>query len=305
MREMRRGVVLFITLSIIAAMLAMVGVIFTYLKKSRDNASYTAAMIQADLLFRDGRDTITALLKKGEKDKELKKTILDTLYLAPVTLQSEANEELFATLACRPLDAGVDINWLGFENNSSAQELYGAAQSTFDRVIETYNVQNAAVLLSRIIQAVTEEEDSTGEAQGRLEQKKGIISLSQMQAIARDYRFEEDDPAVEEIIWEHYFSFDPTSAKIDGNYLSAELVASLFDIDLEFVKEEWFEGDKLKEFVSSHGGDMSQYNKKLFAEEVIERMRCQISYGYQGNVYAFGFDYLEGKAEKFDFFGKQ
>ena len=302
---MRRGVVLFITLSIIAAMLAMVGVIFTYLKKSRDNASYTAGMIQADLLLRDSRDAITALLKKGDKNKEAKKTVLDTLYLAPVTLQSEENEELFATLGCRPLDGGVNINWLGLENNNSAQYLYGAAQSTFDRLIERYNVQNAAVLLSRIMQAVSKEDDFARQSQGRLEQKKGIISLLQMQNIVRDYRFEEDDSAVEEIGWENYFSFDPDSSQIDGNYLSAELVSSFFDLELNLVKAEWFEGDDLKKFVASQGGDMSQYDSKLFAEEPIERMRCRVSYGYQGNVYAFGFDYLEGKAEKFEFFGKQ
>jgi len=302
---MRKGVVLFITLSIITAMLTIVGVIFAYLKKSRDNASYTAAMIQADLLFRDSKDTISALLKKGGGDKEIKKTILDTLYLAPVTLQAEENEELFATLNCRPMNGGADINWLRLENNSSAQYLYNATQTVFGQLIERYNIQNATMLLSRIMQAVGKEDSPAGQGLGRLEQKKGIISLLQMQNIARDYRFEEDDPAVEEIVWESYFSFDPTSSKMDGNYLSAELIASFFDIELDLVKEEWFGGEDLKKFVTSHGGDLSRYSKKLFAEEPIERMQCRVSYGYQGSAYAFGFDYLEGKAEKFEFFGKQ
>ena len=302
---MRKGVVLFITLSVIAAMLAMVGVIFAYLEKSRANASYTAALIQADLLLSDSRDTITALLKKGGKDKEIKKTILSTLYLAPVTLQAEENEELFATLSCRPMDGGIDINWLSLENNSSALYMYEAAQSVFDQLVERYNVQNAALLLSRIMQALTGEEGSGEERQGRLEQKKGIIDLFQIKEIVRSYRFEEDDSSVEEINWESYFTFDPQSKMVDGNYISAELIASYFDIELDFVKEEWFEGDDLKIFVAGHGGDTSKYNSKLFSPEALERMRCRISYGYQGNVYAFGFDYLEGEAEKFEFFGKQ
>jgi hypothetical protein len=302
---MRKGVVLFITLSVIAAMLAMVGVIFAYLEKSRANASYTAALIQADLLLSDSRDTITALLKKGDKDKEVKKTILSTLYLAPVTLQAEENEELFATLSCRPMDGGIDINWLGLENNSSALYMYEAAQSVFDQLVERYNVQNAALLLSRIMQALTGEGDSGEGRQGRLEQKKGIIDLFQIKEIVRSYRFEEDDSSVEEINWESYFTFDPQSKMVDGNYISAELIASYFDIELDFVKEEWFEGDDLKIFVAGHGGDASKYNSKLFSPEALERMRCRISYGYQGNVYAFGFDYLEGEAEKFEFFGKQ
>ena len=305
MRKMRKGVVLFITLSVIAAMLALVGAIFAYLEKSREKASHTAAIIQADLIFRDSKNTIGALLKRGSKDKEIKKTILDTLYLAPVTLQAEGDDEMFVTLDCQPLDGGININWLGLENNSSAQLFYNTAQSLFDRLIEAYNIQDASLLLSHIRYAIDGEDNSEVRAQGRLEQKKGIIKLSQIQNIARAYRFEADDNAVEDIIWDKYFSFDAQSMVVDGNYLSAELIALLFDMELETVKEEWFEGDDLKAFVSSNGGDISQYNTKLFASEMIERMSCHISYGYQGNVYALGFDYLEGKAEKFEFLGKQ
>ncbi len=305
MNEMRRGVVLFITLSVIAAMLVLVGAIFAYLEKSRDNASYTSAIIQADLIFRDSKDVISVLLKSGSKDKEIKKTILDTLYLAPVTLQAEDDNETFITLDCQPLDKGININWLGLENNSSAQLFYDTALSVFDRLIEMHNIQDAGLLLSRIRYAIDEEDNSGVQSQGRLEQKKGIIKLSQIQNIARAYRFEADDGAVENIAWDKYFSFDASSMVMDGNYLSAELVSLLFDMELESVKEEWFEGDDLKVFVSGNGGDMSQYNTKLFSPEMIERMGCRITYGYQGNVYALGFDYLEGKAEKFEFFGKQ
>ncbi len=302
---MRKGVVLFITLSVISAMLVLVGAIFAYLEKSRENASHTSAIIQADLIFRDGKDVISALLKKGSKDKEIKKTIIDTLYLAPVTLQAEENDEMFVTLDCQPLDKGVNINWLGLENNSSAQLFYDAAQSVFDRLIEVYNIQDASLLLSHLRYAIDGEDNSEVRTQGRLEQKKGIIKLSQIQNIARAYRFESDDDAVDNIVWDKYFSFDAKSMAIDGNYLSAELIALWFDMELESVKEEWFEGDDLKAFVSGNGGDMSQYNTKLFSSEMIERMGCHITYGYQGNVYALRFDYLEGKAEKFEFFGKQ
>ena len=302
---MRKGVVLFITLSVISAMLVLVGAIFAYLEKSRENASHTSAIIQADLIFRDGKDVIGALLKKGSNNKEIKKTIMDTLYLAPVTLQAEENDEMFITLDCQPLDRGVNINWLGLENNSSAQLYYRAAQSVFDRLVEAYDIQDASLLLSHLRYAIDGGSNSEVRAQGRLEQKKGIIKISQIQNIARAYRFEADDAAVDKIAWDQYFSFDAQSMSIDSNYLSAELIALFFDMELESVKEEWFEGDDLKAFVSSNGGDMSQYDTKIFSSEMIERMDCHITYGYQGNVYALRFDYLEGKAEKFEFFGKQ
>ena len=305
MGNMRRGVVLFITLSVIVAMIAMVGVIFSYLQKSRDNASYTAALIQADLLFRDGKDAIDKLLKKGSKDKDIKKTILETLYLAPMTIQSEENEDVFMTIHCQPLDNGVNINWLNLENNSSAQLHFETVQTIYNYLAEIYNIQNPALLLERIKQAVQGENIYNDDMQGETGRENGIIALSQMRSIARDYRFEADDPAVENIAWEKYFSFDPRSTVIDGNFISAELIAPLFDMEPDLVKEEWFEGDDLKKFISSNGGDMTMYNRKLFSAELIERMECRISFGYQGNVYAMGFDYLEGKAEKFEFYGKQ
>jgi hypothetical protein len=141
--------------------------------------------------------------------------------------------------------------------------------------------------------------------QGRLERKKGIINLSQLQDIVRDYRFETDDDSVDEIIWEDYFSFSPKSKMVDANYLSAELISIFFDIQLEVVKEEWIEGDDLKTFVSSHGGNMARYNSKLFSTEVVERMKCRATYGYQSRVYAMGFEYIDQKAEKFEFYGEQ
>ena len=70
---MRKGIVLFITLSIIIAMLGLVGVIFTYLDKSKKNASYTSAMIQANLFFGDSSRAIKVILKRVGKNKDKKR----------------------------------------------------------------------------------------------------------------------------------------------------------------------------------------------------------------------------------------
>ncbi len=304
MDKMRQGVVLFITLSVIAAMLALVGVIFTYLEKSKDDAAHTSSLIQADLLFRDSKDAISKLLKKSGKDKEMRKTVLDMLYLAPVALQAEENDA-YATIFCQPLDNGVNINWLGLENNSTAHGLYNAAQIVFDQLIDQYDIQNASLLLSRILYAIDPENLPPPDHQGRLEQKKGIISLSQIHSIVREYSFEADDTAVEKIPWESYFTFGMGSDVIDGNYISAKLISLLFEMEFPTVEEEWIEGDSLKEFITDQGGDISRYDDKLFSEEIVERMRCLVNYGYQDKSYAFGFDYLEGRAERFEFYGKQ
>jgi hypothetical protein len=305
MRESRRAVVLFVTLSIIAAMLALVGAIYSYLDRSRSDASHTSALIQADLLLRDGRNAIEGLIKKGSSDKKLKETILDTLYLAPLTLQSEENEDMFTTLQCSPADNGIDINWLGLENNASAQLKYNLAQTVYDRLAEMHNIQNPARLLSMLMHAVRGEKDPENGNEYRMNQKKGIISESQMQELVREYAFQEGDSSVEEIRWKDYFTYDIGQEKIDGRYFSPELVSLLFGIDIDAAKEEWSPGSDLKAFVGEQGGSLSEYDEKLFSKDPIERMSCRISYGFREKVYAMGFKYMEGKAEKFEFFGEQ
>jgi hypothetical protein len=296
MDKMRQGVILLITLSVIVAMLALVGVIFSYLQKSKDSASYTTALIQADILFRDSKDAIEQLLKKSEKDKEIRKTIFDTLYTAPMTLQMDDNET-FVSLSCRPLDSGVNINWLKAEGNATVEQLKAMAETTLDYVIEQYDISDGTLLLSKISDAIASQSD--------LEKKKGIISLSQLEDIVRDYRFESDDITKSIIPWDRYFSFSLDSVTIDANYISSELLSQLFGIDLAIVEEEWFEGDDLKQFLSTQGGNMSQYNSKIFTTEPQERMRCRVLFGYTEDIYAFEFEYIEGRATEFDFYGKQ
>ncbi len=301
---MRRGVVLFITLSVIVSMLALVGVIFSYLDKVKQNSSHGGAIIQANLFFRDTNEALKVLLKKVGTDTEKRKTILSTLYTAPLSIEIEEGN-LFITTECHPMNRAVDINWLGYEDNSSMELQYSASQELFDTLVEQYSIENPSLLLEKILLAIR------GEAQElnptRLQAKKGIVSLGQLQKIVREYQFESDDSKVDEIIWEKFFSFDRESTLIDGGYLSAELIAILFEMEIELVHEEWFEGDELKTFVGDHGGSMENYNRmqKLFSPTLIERIHCRVTYGYEDKVYSFGLDYLDEKADRFEFYAEQ
>lgn len=304
MNKMRQGVVLFITLSVIAAMLAIVGVLYTYLGKSKESAAYTQALIQSNLLFSDSQTIISGLLKQSTKDKEMRKTILDMLYLAPLTLQEEEGDR-YATLTCKPLDNGVNINWLGLEGNATMESQYTLAQSLFDAIVEQHNISNPTLLLEKIREAIDPQKYLPENLQGREEQKKGIISLSQFQDIIREYRCESDEMDKESIPWEEYFSFGRDALFIEGNYISANLIAQLFDLELSLVQTEWSIGDDLKQFVTNQGADISQYNAKIFAKEPQERMQCRVTYGYQEDSYTFAFKYLEERAVEFEFFGKE
>ena len=301
---MRKGIVLFITLSVIVAMIALVGVIFSYLHKAKQDASYTAALIQADIFFRDTSEAISKLLKNANKDKNIKETILSTLYAAPLTLQPE-DSELFTTIACSPLSNGVNINWLGEEEGETISPSFLAAEKVFDYLVDEYAISNATLLREKLAEAINQEGLLVPINPRRLKDKKGISSLSQLLLIVRAYQFETDDKGINSIPWEKFFSFDKDAKTIDGNYISAELIAILFEMDLKAVIDDWIEGEDIKEFASANAVDASLYNTKLFNTVLVEHMHCDVTYSYQGEIYSFGFDYLEEKAEKFEFYGKQ
>jgi len=95
---------------------------------------------------------------------------------------------------------------------------------------------------------------------------------------------------------------EPGENVIDGNYISAQLISLLFDIDIESVQEEWMAGSELKTFVTGLSGE---YNEKLFAQEFLSQSQCEIAYDYEGSRFRFSFVDIDGEVKNFAFFGKE
>ena len=291
----REGFALLITLSVLAVLMALTGVLLGYFDSVRKDAVATKALIQADLYYTDIKKTIT-----GFKDKKM---LFTTLYETSLPLASE-DGRFAITLNCQPLSNGVNINWLAYEESDAMAEQYSLAEKVFDRLVEQYEIQDAMRLKELLLQEVRggghrfiEKEDS------RLLQKNGIISFQQFESVITAYQFEVDDPKIGTVPWKQFFIFRPMTQKIDGNYLSAALISILFDIDLEIVKEEWIEGvTKLKAFVQEYG---AVYNKKIFRDKFNEEAVCKVNYTYMGEQFAFTFIDSDGEVKNFEFNGKQ
>jgi len=303
MDKRRNGVVLFITLAVIASMLTLIGVIFSYLDESKGDAMDTTAMIQANLLYRDTAEGIKSMLKKSGNDKEGKKAVLEILYNAPITIRP-IEGDLFVGVECKPLDAAININWLQHENNETHKVLYDIAQLLFEGIMQKYNPANPSQLEDMIKSAI-DPENNKGDDRGYLKPKVGIRSLAQLERIALDYRLMTDDKEVEKIPWGQYFSFEYDSLTADAGYFSEELVSILFGIDIETVKGEWESGEDLATFVRTFGGDESFLDPKIFLTQMSEKMHCHITYGMNEDGYAFGFDYRQERIDGFEFYGKQ
>ncbi len=289
----QRGFALIITLSVLAAVIALTGVLISYLDVARKEASATKALVQSNLYFAD----IKKVLGKF-KDK---KALYNTLYLTPVPLQSE-DGRFSLMLQCRPLDNGVNINWLASENNAKMRAQYTAAQKVFDYLAEKYALANPLRLEEMLLQAIR---GSREDEQSRFVRKNGIISYQQFVQILSRYQFETDDEAAGRVPWKAYFVFHPSGKRPDenliaGDFISRELLAALFEIDPALLKEEWVEAEgALKTLLSAHG---ILFDKQLFASEFVQRARCEVHYMYEGERFAFAFKDQEGEVSEFEFF---
>ncbi len=290
----RKGFALLITLSVLAAIIALTGILLGYFDEARQDASKTKALIQGNLYYAD--------IKKTFKNFKEKKTLYTTLYLMPVPISSP-DGKFSLILKCRPLANGVNINWLGLGNSQEMVEQYHAAQKVFDTLSQAYNLEDAGRLQEMLIEEIGGKKKFVQKEQSRLRQKNGIITYKQFEGIISRYQIEADDQKVGHVPWSKLFTFGSTAKVIDGDYISAELISLLFDMDLAMVKEEWIEGEiKLNTFVQNSG---EVYNQKLFAKDFVEETECEVQYGHTNERFKFTFVDIQGEVKDFEFYGKQ
>lgn len=294
----RQGFALMITLSVLSVIIALTMVLLSYFEEVQQDAGETKALIQADLYYAD----ITSIFQRF-KDK---KTLFSVLYNTALPLTAP-DGRFSLLLHCAPLSKGVNINWLGLENNSTNETLQNVVLELFDLLAQDYDIEDAGRLQEMLYEEIRGKNGFVLKEQSRLHQKKGIISYQQFEEIISHYQFEVDDPKIGTVPWKKYFSFSPGSKKIDAQYSSPELIAYLFDMELS-VTREWtsaIERDTLKNFVETNGGDYARRKSILADKEFLDETECIVSYAFNAEHYSFRFEYMQGEAKHFEFYGKQ
>jgi len=294
----RRGFALIITLSALTVIIALTAVLVSYLDEARRDSTITKGMIQGNFFYSD--------IRKIFKNFKNRKDIYTILYASPMPFALD-DGRFSAVIDCKPLSNGVNINWIAFENSEKMSKQYDIALKVLEEISQNYEIENFSKLMDMIAEEVGGKDKYVQLEQSRLRQKNGIISSKQFLNILDRYQMETDDINIAKIPWEKFFVFrevseNPKKNLIDGNYISAELLCILFDLDFESVKEEWIEGSELKTFISSRGGVVSS---KLFVKEFYEESQCNIIYDYKGERFAFYFEDIEKEIKNFEFFGKQ
>ncbi len=301
---MRRGVTLFITLSIIAAMLALVGVVFHFLETARAKAEVKASLIQANLLYSDTKNALRRLLGKTPKT-----STYTTFYNTPLPIAS-TNGEFGVMVHCSPIASRPNIAWLALDGHPDRQAHFEIAQKVYDFLVDKADLKNPTLLYDALLDALKNSHRVRYNILSNINKKKGTISYREFQSILRTYRYEADDPAVLTLPWQTYFAFGTDLKRIDSNFIAPEVLAVIFDIDLQLVKGEdgFAMGSSLKDFLENNGLDTAWYTlqgpREVFVKQhPVDAMRCTVNYGFRDSQYAFRFDYIHKKVEGFEFLG--
>ena len=294
--KMRKGVALLLTLSVLAAMLSLIGVAFAYLDSARQKALKKSALIQGDILY----DDLSTALKKNIG----KKPSLDTLklfYSLPLSLSTE-NSEFDMTFYCEAESNRIPFAWLAKKSKKGYEQQYNIAQKVFDDITAKAEVKSPDILEEMIISKLINKDDKRYGIDSIVRVKKGIMTREKLYDILMNYRFEEDDESVFSIKWGNYFSFEETSQdskKIDGEFISPELLAIILDTDIEYVRSE-FKSGELKKFLSDAGIDKKEFSW-LFSKDAVADMVCNCRYQYADKFYTIQFDYRRGNVKGFEF----
>jgi len=294
----RRGFALIVTLSVLTVIIALTGVLVGYLDSARRDAGKTKALLQANVYFADFKNFIGKFPDK--------KALYAILYTTTIPIQSE-NGEFSMLVSCKPLDSGVNINWLGASENTAMASQYETAQRIFESLVTAYAIQDPVKLEEMILEEIGQGETEESDAR-RLRQKNGIISYRQFVRVLDRYRFETDDKNIVKIPWKKYFVFIPVSKvpednRIEGDYLSAELIAALFDLDAASVKESWIPAEgALSSLLNQYG---KSKDKRLFTSGFADRSECEVRFMYEDERYRFSFSDSKGEVNGFEFHGKE
>jgi len=294
--KMRRGVALLITLSVLAAMLSLIGVAFAYLDSARQKALNKSALIQGDILY----NNLSIALKKNIG----KKPSIDTLklfYSVPLSLSTK-NSEFAMTFYCEPESNKIPFAWLAKKSQRGYEQQYNIAKKVFDEITTKAEVKSPERLEEMIASKLIAKDDKRYKVDSILRTKKGIMTQEKLYDILIDYRFEEDDDSVFSIKWDKYFSFEETSQdskKIDGEFISPELLAIILDMDVEYIKSEFTVGE-LGKFLDDAGIDKKEFSW-LFAKDAVADMICSCRYQYADKFYTIQFSYRRGNIKGFEF----
>ncbi|CAA6824207.1 MAG: Unknown protein [uncultured Sulfurovum sp.] len=304
MDKRKTGIALFITLMVIASIMSIMAVSFSYLEKVQKDAGSTSALIQANLLYGNTIEVLKRFFPAGVDNSDK----LTLIYTMPLVL-SEAKSGFALNLSCEALMIGVPINWLDPKESPKVPDKNSLAKDVLAYVINIYEIEDPNGLEEMLLEAISGKRLQNIDYEPRLKIQKGIVSRQEFYRILTDYALKYDDIKALNVPWNKYFSFIKVDekTKIDGNYLSPEFISAAFDVPIEIVQDSWIVGETTLTTFGKENSiiDQRMTNNKIFSNKALNAMHCTQTFAYQERQYGFKFNYIEGRSDNFEFNGQE
>lgn len=302
MDKRKQGIALFITLMVIASIMSIIAVSFSYLEKTQKDAGRVSAMVQGNLFYKNTIEVLKRFFPKKIDNSEKLKLI----YKLPLML-NESDSGFNITLICTPLVTGVPINWLDKDYSWKKIEKTDLAKDVLSMVMEKYSIKEPDELERLIMEVISKKRDNNENYKPRIEERVGVVSKEQFNRIITNYLLLYDDTEVLKVPWDRYFSFIEVSSetKIDGVYLTPEFISLVFDIPLDIILDSWKIGESSLTTFLKENSVITPINKDIYSKKALNAMHCEERYAYQDGQYKFNFNYIEGRSSNFEFKGKE
>jgi len=235
--ELKKGIALLITIALIAAITALIGVAGGIIDESFKRISNKQFLIQSNSLFSGFKE----ILKNASGDVNDSMT-LDIFLSMPFVFDLKSRDisvDISFTSAAQSINPNLMLK--SAENNATQNEsdvpvpINESYEAYFDRILTVYNVSDKILLLSMIADTVDGDlkERITG-SEIALEDpffsQGHIYSIDHFYKILEAYKRQTLDYNVDQIPWEHLLSF--TNETVDLNHIEQDTLSMLMpDMD--------------------------------------------------------------------------
>lgn len=274
---MRKSIVLLITLALIVAISSLIYVGFEILEQGSKETEKKRTLIQSTLFF----SRLIEILKQREGDINSSEG-METLILLPIELK---NEEVEIRVEFDSAAKGINPNnFLKKEANKSVIDPNYVL--LFDRILQTYNVQNKDLFIAMIEDTLDKDLDERipGSelalydkrfAQGSIENER------KFQILVDSYVRMTEDGNIKKVPWDDLLSF--YAKRIDINYISPKLLRFILPyLDEEAIRKLTNERDRLYEKIEDmhlakeDRDELKKYDVSSFVPVIFGELKMEL-----------------------------
>jgi hypothetical protein len=225
---LKKGIALLITVSLVAAIAALIGISAGILDQSFKRISNKQFLIQSNSFI----SGLTDVLRSASSDVNDSIT-LDIFLSFPFAFEQKSRDlsvDIYFTSEARSVNPN---NMLESDSNTTSdddQPINPLYEAYFDRILTVYNVSDKILLLSMIADSVDSDlkERTTGSElalENPFFSQGSIYSLEHFNKILDEYKRQTLDYNVDTIPWETLLSFQNTD--IDFNHMDSDTLSLL------------------------------------------------------------------------------